>query len=178
MSAIQALTGIYASRREAESVRSRLLESGLPHDRVEIVERVRADDRNPVLSDADEVLKNVLIEGLAGTLLGSGIGAIGEAALAAANVTLFTTSPFVAPLAMIGWGAAVGALIGAAMGAGGAKKVGRLSDVVLYAIRRGHVTLVARPRSDAEDGLVSAAMGASMVSSGERRSSGDRPAGS
>jgi hypothetical protein len=169
MEAQRVLTGIFASRREAERVRSRILESGLPRDRIEVVQRIRADDRSPGMVEADGVLKDVLIESAAGTLIGTALGAAGEVALAAANVTLFTTSPFVAPLAMLGWGAAVGGLIGAAMGAGGAGKRGRLSDILLYAIRSGHVTLVAHTRSDDEDRLVSAAMGASRVEQTARR---------
>ena len=166
----QVVSGIYASRFEAESVRSHLLEVGLPCEQIEVVERVRADDHSSALSDSDGVLKEVLIDGAVGTVVGTGLGAIGEAVLAAANITLFTTSPFVAPLAMLGWGASVGGLIGAAIGAGGVKKKGRLSDILLYAIRSGHVTLIAHTRSEQETRLASGVMGASMVGRSEQRS--------
>lgn len=170
----QVVSGVYASRPEAETVRSHLLEAGLPRERIKVVERVRADDHNPALSDADGVLKDVLIEGTVGTVLGTGLGALGEAALAVANITLFTTSPFVAPLAMLGWGAAVGGVIGAAIGAGGVNMSGRLADMVLYAIRRGHVTLIAQTESEPERQLASGVMGAYMVEQGEQRSRDQR----
>lgn len=46
----QVLAGIYASRPEAERVRRHLQEGGLPRERIQVVERVRADDHNPQLS--------------------------------------------------------------------------------------------------------------------------------
>lgn len=172
----QVVSGVYASRPEAETVRSHLLEAGLPSDRIKVVERVRADDHSPELSDADRVLKNVLIDGTAGTVVGTGIGALGEAALVAANITFFTASPLVAPLAMLGWGAAVGGVIGAVMGIGasGEKMSGWLSDIVLYAIRHGHVTVIAQTQSEPERQLASNVMGASMVEQSEQRSRDQR----
>lgn len=170
----QVVSGVYASRLEAETVRGHLLEGGLPRERIEVVERVRADDHNTALADADSVLKQVLIDGTAGTVVGTGLGALGEAALMAADIALFTASPFVAPLAMLGWGAAVGGVIGAVIGAGGATKHGRLSDVVLYAIRRGHVTLIAHTQSEQETRLASSVMGPSMVEPSEQRSRSQR----
>jgi hypothetical protein len=63
----------------------------------------------------------------------------------AANVSLFIASPLIAPLAMLGWGASLGALIGTAAGtATGAKhKEGRFADLIRDAISSGQVVLVA-----------------------------------
>ncbi|HLO63399.1 MAG TPA: hypothetical protein VK165_10615 [Azonexus sp.] len=169
----QVLAGIFASRPEAERVCRHLRQGGLPGDQMQVVERVRADDFSPQLMDADSVLKDVLVDAAAGTVLGTILGAIGEALLALANVTLFTTSPLVAPLAMIGWGAAVGGLMGGAMGANGVSRKGKLSEVILYAIRRGHVTLIAHVRNEQEKLLANREMGASMVRGQEQRA-GDR----
>lgn len=170
----QVVSGVYASRPEAEKVRSHLVKAGLPDERVKVIQRVRADDHNAELADADGVLKEVLVDGTVGTIIGTGLGALGEAALAAANITLLTSSPFVAPLAMIGWGAAVGAVIGGVIGAGGVRLNGKLSDIVLYAIRRGHVTLIAQIQSEREKQLASRVMGASMVAQSEQRSRDQR----
>lgn len=139
------VSGIYASRAEAETVRSRLIEQGLPRQQVKVVERIRAEDDNPKLADDDEVLKEVLVDGTIGTLVGTGLGALGEVALVAANVTLFVASPLTAPLAMLGWGAVLGGVVGAAAGAnkGAKKREGKFADFVHYAIRSGHVTLIA-----------------------------------
>lgn len=163
------VSGVYASRLEAETVRSHLLERGLPREQVDVVERVRADDNNRVLADADGVLKDVLIDTAAGALVGTGLGALGEAALAAANVILFTTSPLIAPVAMLGWGAAAGAIIGGALGAGGVNKNGKLSSLVLHVIRSGHVTLVARTRTAEESEMASDVIGPSVVERTEQR---------
>jgi len=165
----QVVSGIYASRLEAETVRSHLLERGLPHEQVDVVERVRADDNNRVLAGADGVLKDVLIDTATGTVVGTGLGALGEAALVAANVTLFTASPFIAPVAMLGWGAAVGGIIGGAIGAGGVKKNGKLSSLVLHVIRSGHVTLIAHTRTAEENMLASSVIGPSIVERSEQR---------
>lgn len=165
----QVVSGIYASRIEAETVRDHLLEHGLPLAQVDVVQRVRADDNNRPLAEADNVLKNMLIDCTVGAVVGTGIFALGEAALAVANVTLFTASPLVAPLAMLGWGASLGAVVGATFGYSGVKKNGRLSDVVLHAIRSGHVTVIARTRTEEESKLASGVIGPSIVERSEHR---------
>jgi len=166
------VSGIYASRAEAETVRSRLVERGLPRPQVKVVERARADDNNSKLATDDKVLKNVLIDGALGTAVGTGLGALGEVALVAANVTLFAASPLVAPLAMLGWGAALGGIVGATVGAKKrVEKTGKFADLVLDAIRSGHVTLIAETRTTAEKKLACDVIGNSVVDQGERRRS-------
>lgn len=165
----QIVCGIYASRIEAETVRDHLMEHGLPPAQIDVVQRVRADDNNRPLAEADNVLKDMLIDTAVGAVVGTCIFAIGEAALAMANVTLFTTSPFVAPLAMLGWGASLGAVIGATFGYGGVTKSGRLADVVLHAIRSGHATVIARARTEEESTSARGVIGPSMVERSEHR---------
>jgi hypothetical protein len=98
------------------------------------------------------VLQDVLVDGAIGTVVGTGIGALGSVALAATSVTLFVASPLVAPLMLLGWGASIGGLIGAAAGAtaGPGNKEGWLSDLVSDAIANGHVVLVVETRSEQE----------------------------
>jgi len=64
------VSGIYASRAEAETVRGKLIEQGLPRKQIKVVERARAEDDNPKLADDDQVLKEVLVDGTLGTLVG------------------------------------------------------------------------------------------------------------
>ena len=106
------VTGIYASRAEAETTREQLVKKGLARQRVKVVERVRADDSNPEIADDDSVLKEMVVDGTVGTLVGTGLGAVAQIALVAANVTLFAASPILAPLAMMGWGAGLGGSFG------------------------------------------------------------------
>jgi len=166
----QFVTGIYASRIEAETVRGHLVEQGLPLAQVEVVQRVRADDNNRPLAEADNVLKSMLIDSAVGAVVGTAIFAVGEAALALANVILFTASPLVAPLAMLGWGAALGAVVGATFGYDGVTKTGRLADAVLHAIRSGHTTVIARARTEEESKLATGIIGPSIVEHSEHRS--------
>jgi len=165
------ISGIYASRAEAEKVRSQLIKWGLPGQQVRAVERARADDTNPGLADADEVLTEVLVDGTVGTLVGTGLGALAEVALVAANVTLFVASPLVAPLAMLGWGSVLGGIIGAAAGSNkrAAKHQGKFADVVHYAIRSGHVTLIAETLNPAEKKLATEIIGNSLIKREEQR---------
>lgn len=164
-------SGIYASRAEAEMVRGHLIERGLPAKQLKIVERARADDSNPGLADADNVLTEVLVDGTVGTLVGTGLGALAEVALVAGNVTLFVASPLLAPLAMLGWGAALGGIVGAVAGANQAtkKQTGKFADVVHYAIHRGHVTLIAETLNPAEKMLASEIIGSSLIAHEEQR---------
>ena len=165
------VSGIYASCAEAETARSQLIEQGLPRQQVKVVERARADDDNPKIADDDQVLKEVLVDGTVGTLVGTGLGALGQAALVAANVTLFVASPLVAPLAMLGWGAVLGGVVGAATGANkGAKKHdGKFADFVHYAIRSGHVTLIAETLTPEQKTLAAKIIGDSVTVHDEQR---------
>lgn len=165
------VSGIYASRAEAEKVRSQLIERGLPRRQVKVVARARADDTNRALGDADDVLKEVLVDGTVGTLIGTGLGALGQIALVAANVTLFVASPLVAPLAMLGWGAVLGGIVGAAAGANqdATKHAGKFADLIHYAIRSGHVTLIAETLTPSERAVASEIIGASLAERKERR---------
>ncbi len=158
------VSGIYTSRAEAEAVRDRLVERGLPRVQMYIVENAGGDG-NRAMAEDNEVLKDVLIDGSVGTVVGTAIGGLGEVALVAANVTLFVASPLVAPLFMLGWGAFIGGVVGAAVGAekAEAKKNGKLSELVLDAIRSGHVVLIAHTRTGPEVALVRKIIGESVM---------------
>lgn len=158
------VSGIYTSRAEAEAVRDLLVERGLPRDRMGVVDNAQLPE-NARMEDNNEALKNVLVDGAAGAAVGTGIGILAEVALVAANVTLFVASPLIAPLAMLGWGAALGGVVGAAVGAEKPeeKKEGMFSDLVLDAIRSGHVVLVALTSTAAEASLVREIVGDSIA---------------
>ncbi|HAN55799.1 MAG TPA: hypothetical protein DCQ77_06235 [Betaproteobacteria bacterium] len=159
------VSGFFAHRAEAESAFSRLVERGLPRDRLQIF---AADSAAPVASapqaENNEVLKDVLVDGAIGTAVGTGIGALVEVGLVAASVSLFVASPLIAPLVLMGWGASVGALIGAAAGAsaGAGNKEGWLSDLVRDAIASGQVVLVAETQTQQETAIAREVMQASV----------------
>ena len=155
------VSGFLAHREEAESVFSRLVERGLPRERLQIF---AADSTAPPapapLADSNEVLKDMVIDGAIGSAVGTGIGALGSVALAVANVSLFIASPLLAPLVMLGWGASLGGLVGAS--AGPEKKEGWLSDLVGDAIASGQVVLVAETRTAQETAIAREVIQASV----------------
>lgn len=150
------VSGFFAHRDDAESALSRLVEQGLPREQLQIHAPTSATPEQEKKSDS--VLQDVLVDGVIGTAVGTGLGALGTVALAASSVTLFVASPLVAPLMMLGWGASIGGLIGAAAGAsaasaGSGNKEGWLSDLVSDAIASGQVVLVAETRNEQETAM-------------------------
>lgn len=158
------ISGFFATREAAESARSGLVARGLPRERLHIFKTDSAEPGAGPQSDSNEVLKNVLVDGAIGTAVGTGLGALGELALVAANVSLFIASPLIAPLAMLGWGASLGALIGTAAGAsvGAGKKDGRFADLIRDAISSGQVVLVAETRTEQETAIAREVIRASV----------------
>jgi hypothetical protein len=161
------VSGIYTTRAEAEAVRDQLVERGLPHEQTNIVENAQVDGNRKMAQD-NEALKDVLIDGSVGAAVGTVLGAVGEVALVASNVTLFVASPLIAPLAMLGWGAVLGGVVGAAVGAEKTqqKSAGKLSELVLDAIRSGHVVLVTQATTAAQAVLVRQLIGDSVTQPG------------
>jgi len=146
------VSGFFAHRAEAEGALSSLVERGLPRERLQIFD---ADSSPPVSEpqgQSNEVLTNVLVDGAIGTAVGTGIGALAQVALVAGSISLFVASPLIAPLVMLGWGASLGGIIGAAAGAnaGVKHKEGWLSDLIRDAVTSGQVVLVAETRTEQE----------------------------
>lgn len=183
-SGLHAVSAIYPSRAEAEGVRQHLVERGFASAEIRVI--ADASD-SPVWSELDEtgrdeVLKSVLVDGAIGTAVGTGVGVIGTVALAAASVTLFVASPVVAPLAMLGWFAGLGGVVGAAMGAnrhkddsvpgrddrgdpdlGNQAREGKFSELVREAIEAGNTALVVRTHGQAERELATRIISDSLL---------------
>lgn len=155
-------------RLQANQTFFKLVEEGLPRDRLRIFEPDSAPPDHATKSDNNAVLTDVLVDGAFGTVVGTGIGALAELALVAANVSLFVASPLIAPLAMLGWGASLGGFIGAAAGTvrnSGTTRVGekgKFSKLVSDAIMNGQVVLVAETRSQHETEIAQEAIKASL----------------
>jgi len=146
------VSGFFAHREEAENAFVRLTEFGLPRARLHLLD---ADSMPPAPtpgSASNEVLTNVLVDGAVGAAVGTGIGALAQVAIVAGSMSLFIASPLVAPLVMLGWGASLGGLVGAAAGAqtGVKHKDGWLSDLIRDAIASGQVVLVAETLTEQE----------------------------
>jgi hypothetical protein len=146
------VSGFFAHRPEADNALSQLVERGLPREQLHLYASDSAPPVPEPKADSNAVLKDVLVDGAIGTAVGTGIFALGELALVAANVSLFIASPLVAPLAMLGWGASLGGIVGAtaAATAGAGDKHGPLSELIHDAIASGQVVLVAETRTEQE----------------------------
>ncbi|MDP3608239.1 MAG: hypothetical protein Q8R74_04115 [Methylophilus sp.] len=158
------VSGIFQRHAEALVAFTQLKEKGLPLRRMQIFENDTAIHKASTQAKSNEVLKNMVVKGSKGAVVGAGIGAFAQIALVAANVTLFIASPLVAPLAMLGWGASVGATAGATIGAiksnrnSAKEKDGWFSDFIRDAIAGGQVVLVVETRSKEETALASEVM--------------------
>lgn len=145
--------GIYAHRRDAEAVWNDLTEAGFGNDQIELLERkeqLETPTKEQVVKpDSDEVRNDILVDSAIGTAIGAGAGAIGEALLAAANISLFVASPIIGTLTMIGWGAAAGAIVGAAAGAGDETKKD-FERLVKEAVDSGYYVLIVKAASEAQ----------------------------
>ena len=158
------VSGFFTHREQAENALSRLVEQGLPHERLRLFATDPAASDSAPKEGSNAVLQDVLVDATIGTAVGTGIGALGSVALAAASVSLFVASPLVAPLMLLGWGASVGGLIGAAAGAtpGAGDKDGWLSDLIGDAIASGQVVLVVETRTPQETAIAAEVIRASL----------------
>lgn len=153
------VSGFFSNREDAESAISLLVDRGVPRERIYLFQK-----DSPVLTSnsqatSKEVRNDVLVGSAIGIAAGSGVGALGEIALVSTGVSLFIASPLLAPLMMMGWGATLGGLIGAAAGAG---DQGRFSDLVQDAISSGHIVLVVKTLSQEESAIAREVIHASV----------------
>lgn len=156
--------GIYETRAAAEAALDRLVQRGLPRDKARLLEPGRSRENEDAIADSDDVLKEVLRDGAIGTAVGTLAGAAGTAALAAANISLFVASPVLGALSMLGWGASLGAIVGAAAGAQNSK--GDVADLVKDALASGHVVLVAHTATEEQTTYARQIIGDSMAEPG------------
>lgn len=135
------VSGFFAHDDQARAVNQQLLAANIPLARIHLLNQTTNEPFHPVKEDSNGVLKDMVVDGTIGAVVGTGIGALAQAAFVAANVTLFVASPLIAPLAMLGWGAGLGGFLGAAVGA--AKKDQSFAELVRDAIAHNqHVVIV------------------------------------
>ena len=141
----------FVKREDADIARSELLRRGIAAPQLAMYANDQAGLKPPPAIDSNDALKDIVVDGAIGTAVGTAVGALGEIALVAASVTLFVASPLIAPLAMLGWGASVGAVVGTVAGATRINKAGgTLSELVADAIQGGQVVLVATTYTEGE----------------------------
>lgn len=152
--------GFYAAAVDAQAVRLNLLAQGLPAAAIELLMPGARGVRQEARADSDTVRDDVLRDGAIGTAVGTLAGAAGTTALALAGVSLFMAAPAVGALAMLGWGASVGGLVGAMAGAD--RSHGDVSDLIQDALAGGHVVLSVQAQTPAQAKLAERLIGASV----------------
>ncbi|HZV97920.1 MAG TPA: hypothetical protein VFF74_02920 [Methylophilaceae bacterium] len=158
------ILGIYAARPEAEVTRQRLLQAGMTPDKLNIIAPGDVPIGKDTTPKSGEVLGDVVADAAIGAAAGSGLGALGTVLMAGANVSLFVANPIVGTLAMMGWGASVGGLVGAAAGAGNIQR--NFSDLVKDALKSGHTVLIGHTVSDEQTAVAEQIIRESMKEEG------------
>jgi hypothetical protein len=148
---LHSVSGFFVKREEAEIARAELRRRGLTALQLALYSNDAAVLQPAANANSSDSLNTILVDSAIGTAVGTSLGALGSVALVAASVTLFVASPLIAPLSMLGWGASLGAVIGAVAGSTQiTKDDGKLSELVGDAIQNGQVVLVATTASEAE----------------------------
>lgn len=142
------VSGLFVHRDQAEKAIAELVATGLPLSRIHLFDKDSMSPTHKPTESSDTVLKDIVVDGAIGTVVGTGVGAVLSAAMVAANVTLFIASPLIGPLVMLGWGASIGGLVGASVGA--AEKSKPLSQLIHDAITNGSLVVVVETLSPEE----------------------------
>ena len=142
------VSGFFAQRDEADDVVEKLISQCIPRERVQVYKHDSPVVKHEATESSNQVLKDVLVDGTIGTAVGTGVGALIQVGLIAANVTLFVASPLIAPLVLLGWGASLGGIVGASIGA--AENTKSLSTLIEDAIKIGQIVVVAETLTEEE----------------------------
>ena len=158
------VSGIYTTRAEAEAVLERLVERGVPRGEMYVVDHP-AIPETPKMASDNEALKDMVVDGSIGAVVGTGIGVLADVALVAAHVPLFLPRPLLPPPVLPGLRPPPGGAVGAVVGAEKTekKKEGMFSELVLDVIKDGHVVLVANTWTDEEAAVVREVIGDSVA---------------
>jgi hypothetical protein len=148
--------GFFPHKDKADSTLASLIERGIPVAQLQIfADDAYAPPAPAPQTQSNSVLKDMLVDGAIGTAVGTGVGGIFTAGLVVANVSLFIASPLVAPLMLLGWGASLGGLFGAVVGASteAGDNQGRFADLMQDAIKAGDVVLLAETHSEEQTAI-------------------------
>lgn len=154
------VSGFFEHRNDANDVIEKVIAQGIARERVQIYSADSPVSNHEAEESSNKVLKDVLVDGGIGTAVGTGIGALIQVGLIAANVTLFVASPLIAPLVLLGWGASIGGVVGASIGA--AENAKPLSALVEDAIKSGQIVVVVETHSEAETAIAQEVIKASI----------------
>lgn len=110
------VSGLFASRGKSQTAFARLIALGVPRQQVQIMSSKIAQ-HGAFPHNNHVILQNIIVDAAIGLVIGTGVVAASELLLTTADASLFSASGFIAPLTILGWGAGLGLLLGAAVGA-------------------------------------------------------------
>lgn len=146
------LAGIYADNEAAEKAYEAFIKAGFDASEVRLITPDQAPETNDEVSrdiepesggTRDQIVKDTAI----GTAAGVGAGAAGAGAIGLMAPMLFAAAPVVAPLIVMGYGAAVGGMAGAITGLHVEKT--RLAGIVQDALKGGFWVVLVHGRDEA-----------------------------
>lgn len=153
------VSGFFAQKDAAVKARDALLSRGISANQLALYADEHKDTKPEAKPERQGSIKDILVVGTIGTVVGTAVGTLGEIALVAASVTLFMGSSLIVPLAMLGWGAGLSAVIGTVSGSVRLhKQGGKLSDLVTDALRSGQVVLIVSTLSEGETKIATEVM--------------------
>ena len=150
------VAGIFATLKDAYVARKVLFKCGVMPENINIIVPDDGQIDKKIELAGDDLARQVINEAFIGGAIGSGVGAAGAVALAAVSITLFAASPILAPLAMMGFGAAVGANIGAVNAIG--IREDQFADMIRDVTNVGRYVLIVHAASDNEHLLAHATL--------------------
>lgn len=142
------VVGLYPTRDAAEAARDDLLAHGIGPSQLRLLAPESDASAEDDPHDGEEVLQELLLDGAIGTAVGSAAAAGATIALAAANITLFITNPVFGALYLLGWGASLGGLLGAVVGA--ERHKGDVASLIKDARACSQFVLIVHAETEAE----------------------------
>ena len=156
------VVGLYPTHAAAQVAMDELLAHGIPSSQMRLIAPESSEASADAAADSDEVLNELLVDGAIGTAVGSAAGAGATIALAAANITLFITNPVFGALYLLGWGASLGGLLGAVVGA--ERHKGDVASLIKDARACSQFVLVVHAMTEAETSKAQRIFGKFMAS--------------
>jgi len=156
------VVGLYPTHTAAQTAREELLAHGIAPTQMRLIAPDSPGAGEDAEPDSDEVLNELLRDGAIGTAVGSAAGAGATIALAAANITLFITNPVFGALYLLGWGASLGGLVGAVVGA--ERHKGDVASLIRDAMACSQFVLVVHAMTETETSQAQRIFGKFMAS--------------
>lgn len=154
------VSGHFAQREDAQNAISNMVELGLPRERIQLLDTDSGATACAPKAHGHEVVKKIFMDGAIGSAVGLGIGALAGLSLVAASISLFVASPLITALALLGWGASLGGMVGAATGADSWNRW--WSVLVRDANPNRQLVLVVKTRSERETAIAREGLQASV----------------